>query len=51
MTETDLQALERFVAENDDLLKLEEQIGRFNIFDALGIARSKSGTATFSHGS
>ncbi len=39
MTETDLQALERFVAENDDLLKLEEQIGRFNIFDALGIAR------------
>jgi hypothetical protein len=39
MTETDLQALERFVAENDDLLALEEQIGRFNIFDALGIAR------------
>ena len=37
--ETDLQALERFVAENDDLLALEEQIGRFNIFDALGIAR------------
>jgi hypothetical protein len=39
MTETDLQALERFVAENDDLLTLEEQIGRFNIFDALRIAR------------
>ena len=39
MTETGLQALERFVAENDDLLTLEEQIGRFNIFDALGIAR------------
>jgi hypothetical protein len=39
MTEPDLQALERFVAENDDLLALEEQIGRFNIFDALGIAR------------
>ena len=39
MPETDLQALERFVAENDDLLTLEEQIGRFNIFDALGIAR------------
>src|SRR5204862_508773 len=31
--------LERFVAENDDLLAVEEQIGRFNIFDALGIAR------------
>ena len=40
MTETDLQVpLERFVAENDELLSLEEQIGRFNIFDALGIAR------------
>ena len=39
MSETTLQALERFVAENDDLFRLEEQIGRFNIFDALGIAR------------
>lgn len=37
--ETDLQALERFVVENDDLLVLEEQIGKFNIFDALSIAR------------
>ncbi|MEZ6234517.1 MAG: PD-(D/E)XK nuclease family protein [Phycisphaerales bacterium] len=35
----DLAALERFVLENDDLLELEERIGRFNIFDALGIAR------------
>ncbi|MCH8163975.1 MAG: PD-(D/E)XK nuclease family protein [Planctomycetes bacterium] len=34
-----LKALERFVVENDDLLALEERIGRFNIFDALGIAR------------
>jgi hypothetical protein len=34
-----LAALERFVVENDDLLALEERIGRFNIFDALGIAR------------
>jgi hypothetical protein len=34
--QTDLQALERFVAENDELLKLETKIGRFNIFDALG---------------
>lgn len=35
----DLQELERFVADNDDLLILEEQIGKFNIFDALDIAR------------
>jgi hypothetical protein len=33
------RALERFVVENDDLLALESRIGRFNIFDALGIAR------------
>lgn len=34
-------ALERFVVENDDLLELEARIGRFNIFDALGIARAE----------
>lgn len=34
-----LTALERFVVENDDLLALEEAIGRFNIFDALRIDR------------
>src|SRR5262249_39509418 len=33
--------LERFVVDNDDLLTLESLIGRFNIFDALGIARAK----------
>jgi hypothetical protein len=32
-----LTALEGFVVENDDLLELEALIGRFNIFDALGI--------------
>jgi hypothetical protein len=32
-----LAGLERFVAENDELLELEERIGRFNIFDALRI--------------
>lgn len=32
-------ALERFVVENDELLELEERIGRFNIFDALRIDR------------
>jgi len=32
-----LAALERFVVENDDLLELEERIGRLNIFDALRI--------------
>ncbi len=36
-----LKALERFVVENDDLLALEERIGRFNIFDALGVARAE----------
>src|SRR5947207_344585 len=34
-----LAALERFVVENDDLLTLESRIGRFNIFDALGVTR------------
>lgn len=34
-----LKALEQFVVENDDLLSLESLIGRFNIFDALHIAR------------
>jgi len=34
-----LESLERFVVENDELQQLEEAIGRFNIFDALGIAR------------
>lgn len=33
----ELQALERFIVENDDLLELEQHIGRFNIFDALRI--------------
>lgn len=31
--------MERFVVDNDDLLALESRIGRFNIFDALNIAR------------
>ncbi len=39
--ESDLECLERFVAENDELLELEERIGRFNVFDALGIARAE----------
>src|SRR5215217_1399034 len=33
-------ALERFI-DDDDLLTLESLIGRFNIFDALGIARAE----------
>lgn len=41
MPGNDLQSLERFVVENDDLLAIEEQIGRFNIFDVLGIARNE----------
>lgn len=34
-------ALERFVAENEELLELERRLGRFNLFDALGIARAE----------
>src|SRR5947209_11077978 len=37
----ELSALEQFVVENDDLLALESLIGRFNIFDALDIARAE----------
>lgn len=36
-----LDALEAFVVGNDDLAQLEERIGRFNIFDALGIVRAE----------
>lgn len=36
-----MDALERFVIDNDDLLKLEERIGRFNVFDALGVVRAE----------
>ncbi|HEV8604630.1 MAG TPA: PD-(D/E)XK nuclease family protein [Tepidisphaeraceae bacterium] len=36
-----LGALERFVVDNDELLELEARIGRFNIFDALHIARAE----------
>lgn len=37
----DLACLEAFVLDNDDLVSLEEQIGRFNIFDALRIVRAE----------
>jgi hypothetical protein len=40
-TDEDLKALEAFVVDNDDLLALESIIGRFNIFDALSIARAE----------
>lgn len=35
------EALERFVMENDALLDLEARIGRFNIFDALGMVNAE----------
>lgn len=38
-TNDEMAALEHFVVDNDELLDLEQQIGRFNIFDALGVAR------------
>ncbi len=34
-----LKALEQFVVDNEELMELEQRIGRFNIFDALGVAR------------
>lgn len=37
----DLLALERFVVGNEDLQTLEERLGRFNVFDALGVARAE----------
>lgn len=37
----DLGALEQFVAENDELLELEEHLGRFNVFDALRATRAE----------
>lgn len=36
-----LAALEHFVVDNDELLELEERIGRFNLFDALRIDRTE----------
>jgi len=36
-----LEALEQFVVDNNDLLALESLIGRFNIFDALRISHTE----------
>jgi hypothetical protein len=36
-----IQALERFITENDELTRLESRIGRFNIFQALRIERTE----------
>ncbi|USN98295.1 MAG: PD-(D/E)XK nuclease family protein [Phycisphaeraceae bacterium] len=42
ISDTDaLAALERFVVENDELTDLEAEIGRLNIFDALGIVNAE----------
>lgn len=38
---TDIEHLEQFVSDNDDLIELEDRIGRFNAFDALRIARTE----------
>ena len=40
--------LEAFVVDNDDLRLLEERLGRFNIFDALHIAKSVTRVGRFS---
>ncbi len=39
--------LERFVVDNDELRELEAQIGRFNVFDALGVVRAEIRHSTF----
>lgn len=36
-----MRYLEAFVVENDELYELEKRIGRFNIFDALGIVQAE----------
>lgn len=36
-----LQALENFVLDNNDLRELENRVGRFNVFDALGVIRTE----------
>lgn len=38
IADLDRRALEQFVIQNDDLLRLEGLIGRFNIFDALSVS-------------
>ena len=40
-TAADLEALDRFVLEADDLTELESRVGRFNVFHALGVARAE----------
>mgnify|MGYP006273818431 CR=1 FL=1 len=40
-------ALERFVVDNEALLELEARIGRFNVFDALGVVRQEIRHSTF----
>jgi hypothetical protein len=40
-SQIDLEFLESFVTENEGLLELERRVGRFNLFDALGIVRDE----------
>ncbi len=37
----DLKRLEAFVVENEDLERLEALLGRFNIFEAIGVVRQE----------
>lgn len=43
----DIELLERFVVENDDLLALESIVGRFNVFDALDAKRRELSHSNF----
>ena len=40
-TRSDLDALERFVIDNQELDQLEERLGEFNLFEALGAVRQE----------
>jgi len=38
---TDIEALERFVLDNEELVALEDRVGSFNVFDALGVVHQE----------
>ncbi len=44
---SDLEALEAFVVDNDDLAAIESRVGRFNLFDALGVVNRELSHSNF----
>jgi thiamine phosphate synthase YjbQ (UPF0047 family) len=41
MTQEERELLERFVVDNEDLEKLESELAKFNIFEAIGVVRQE----------